>query len=493
MKYTISILTYTALTQVKRCIASVLDHSKDFDLILTANGNPEVAKYFWWLSAQRPNIRVVENARNEGFIEPSRKAFAMCDTPYFVLLNDDAVVCPGWLDLLVAPLDLHPMAALSGPVGGCRTLHNDFTGYSGKALEFIEGSCLMVKTELVKLHGLFAPQLVGAYGEDSYLSLRMRELGYSIHQVGFKLEHERATTSKHVPEVKEWHANNVAFLSKRFRHYMTVRHFEYPIVLRRAGAWGDVLLLTPVIRTLKARHPLSPIYVETQCPEVFHNNPMVKVASKMIPRMKGELRLNLDGSYERMLDRHIVDAYAEVCGVTVGSHRPDIFYTAGAHSYLPGSFIAIHPGPVTWPGKSYPFERWNEVADRLASMGLNVVWIGGQTVAGFRGGMNLTGKTTIQEMASVLARCQMFIGLDSLPSHVAAAVDVPSVILFGVTSPKFICSNPEKTIAVCSDPAHPFTGYRHKVSGVTFVPVTDNPMLSITPQMIIHAVKQHLG
>lgn len=488
MKYTISILTMCALEQARRCIASVFEHSKDFKLILTSNGSPEAAKMFRDLERIHPNVRVVVNAKNEGFIEPSRKAFEMCDTPYLVLLNDDALACPNWLELLSAPLDKDPMAALSGPVGGCRTLHGDFTGYAGKTLDFIEGSCLMVKTALVKPHGLFAPELVGAYGEDSYLSLRMRELGYSIHQVGFKLQHERATTSKHVPEVKDWHANNVAFLARRFRHYMAVRRFDYPIVLRRTGAYGDVLLLTPVIRALRQQHPLCPIYVETRCAEVFSGNPMVKQAAKSIPRMKHELRVNLDGAYETRLDRHIVDAYAVVCGVKVDDFKPDVFPTA-TKIEMPDRACVLHSGPVSWPGKTWPIGNWHELANEIYNRtDFNIVWVGAsyfQTAVG----LNLTGKTTIHELSSVIARAKMFIGVDSYPSHVAASLDIPSVVLFGITSPQFITANAEKTIAVCSDPSHPFTGYRHKVSNVEFVACDSNPLETVTVDMVMKAIK----
>jgi ADP-heptose:LPS heptosyltransferase/glycosyltransferase involved in cell wall biosynthesis len=45
--------------------------------------------------------------------------------------------------------------------------------------------------------------------------------------------------------------------------------------------------------------------------------------------------------------------------------------------------------------------------------------------------INLAGKTTLREMAALLKRCTLFVGIDSGPMHVAAATGVSVVALFG--------------------------------------------------------------
>jgi len=49
---------------------------------------------------------------------------------------------------------------------------------------------------------------------------------------------------------------------------------------------------------------------------------------------------------------------------------------------------------------------------------------------------DLRGKTTLAEMTEVLRRVDLFIGGCSAPLHIAAAVGVPSIALYGATSPK---------------------------------------------------------
>jgi len=52
-----------------------------------------------------------------------------------------------------------------------------------------------------------------------------------------------------------------------------------------------------------------------------------------------------------------------------------------------------------------------------------------------RAPIDLTGKTTIGELPSLLSQCHLFIGNDSGAMHVAAAVGLPVVAVFGPTDP----------------------------------------------------------
>jgi ADP-heptose:LPS heptosyltransferase len=49
---------------------------------------------------------------------------------------------------------------------------------------------------------------------------------------------------------------------------------------------------------------------------------------------------------------------------------------------------------------------------------------------------NIAGKTSIGELAAQLEQCDLFIGNDSSPMHLAAAVDIPVIAIFGPTSPQ---------------------------------------------------------
>jgi len=50
--------------------------------------------------------------------------------------------------------------------------------------------------------------------------------------------------------------------------------------------------------------------------------------------------------------------------------------------------------------------------------------------------INACGKTTVNQLACLIKRCSVYISPDSSPLHIAAAVSVPFVALFGPTDPR---------------------------------------------------------
>jgi heptosyltransferase-2 len=106
--------------------------------------------------------------------------------------------------------------------------------------------------------------------------------------------------------------------------------------------------------------------------------------------------------------------------------------------------LAIHPG-ASCPSKVWPNERFAQVADRLAEKyRFKVIIVSGskdvtlaQNLADKmqQTAINLGGKTSVSQLASILKRCRLFISNDSGPVHVASAVGVPVISIFGRNQP----------------------------------------------------------
>jgi len=102
--------------------------------------------------------------------------------------------------------------------------------------------------------------------------------------------------------------------------------------------------------------------------------------------------------------------------------------------------IAINPG-ASCPSKIWPAERFAALADRLVEKySAKVVLLAGPTdlkivseiLAKIKNPViNLSGHTTIGQLASFLKRCNLFISNDSGPVHIACAVGTPVVAIFG--------------------------------------------------------------
>ena len=104
------------------------------------------------------------------------------------------------------------------------------------------------------------------------------------------------------------------------------------------------------------------------------------------------------------------------------------------------------------PGESgrHPYKSWSAAGFVTVAAALRAEWnakilvvgsardrlLGEEILAGFDArALNLAGRTTPSELAGVLARCDLLIGLDSGPLHLAAAMGRPVVGLFGPTDP----------------------------------------------------------
>jgi lipopolysaccharide heptosyltransferase I len=105
-----------------------------------------------------------------------------------------------------------------------------------------------------------------------------------------------------------------------------------------------------------------------------------------------------------------------------------------------GPFAVINPG-AGWPSKRWEMDRFAAVAAHLGQHhGLPsvVVWAGAeerawaeQIVRAAAGHAFLAPDTTLRELAALLRRACLFVGSDTGPMHLAAAVGTPCVALFG--------------------------------------------------------------
>jgi heptosyltransferase-3 len=106
-----------------------------------------------------------------------------------------------------------------------------------------------------------------------------------------------------------------------------------------------------------------------------------------------------------------------------------------------GAFIHVHPAS-RWRFKCWSSAKNAELVDRLAADGHQVVITAApdpeelafveEIRAHIRSApLNLAGQLSIKELGALTARAKLFIGVDSMPMHLAAAMGTPTVVLFG--------------------------------------------------------------
>jgi len=112
----------------------------------------------------------------------------------------------------------------------------------------------------------------------------------------------------------------------------------------------------------------------------------------------------------------------------------------------PRSYAVVAPGAV-WATKRWPAERFGAVArDLFVDLGLPAVLVGSaaerpicEQVAAAAGADSPTtvaaGEATLGGTAGIVAQGALFLGNDSGLTHVAMALDTPTVAVFGPTDP----------------------------------------------------------
>ncbi|HEY6944973.1 MAG TPA: lipopolysaccharide heptosyltransferase II [Candidatus Acidoferrum sp.] len=157
--------------------------------------------------------------------------------------------------------------------------------------------------------------------------------------------------------------------------------------------------------------------------------------------------------------------------------------------------IAIGAGASYGSAKCWLPSRFAELANRLqAQTDADIILFGTATEAAVtraiaaelrKPGIDLTNKTAIADLPPLLSQCHLFIGNDSGAMHVAAAVGLPVVAVFGPTDPFGTAPVTPRCTIVQQKPYCSPCFLRH-------CPTDHRCMRAITPEMVEAAVKPWL-
>jgi len=112
---------------------------------------------------------------------------------------------------------------------------------------------------------------------------------------------------------------------------------------------------------------------------------------------------------------------------------------------IAGNYVVIHPYPM-WHFKRWILNGWIETAQFIHELGLKVILSGGpgaEEIAYVNSvhqhlspdALNLAGKTTVAELADIISRAKLYIGPDTGITHLAAATGIPVIAIYGPTNP----------------------------------------------------------
>jgi heptosyltransferase I len=152
-------------------------------------------------------------------------------------------------------------------------------------------------------------------------------------------------------------------------------------------------------------------------------------------------------------------------------------------------FAVLNPG-AGWGAKQWPAERYGQVAKSLAAQGVKpVVNVGpgeesmARAVEDASGSATETFKGSLTQLIALTRRADLFIGGDTGPMHLAAALKVPVVAIFGPTDPAR--NGPFGTRSIVLRSPASSTSYKH-------VAQPDDGLLEISVDQVVSAASRLL-
>ena len=169
--------------------------------------------------------------------------------------------------------------------------------------------------------------------------------------------------------------------------------------------------------TLPVKLALRPYHASMPFADRYHAA-VEQLVGRSLPRGKLQYFLGPD-------DVDAADAVLRAAGI--GPGRP---------------LLGLSPG-ANWATKRWPVERFAGLARRALAQGVQVAVQGSAAEAPLArlvaqlapGAVDLSGKLDLRALGGFIARCAAFVANDSGPMHVARALGVPTLALFGSTDP----------------------------------------------------------
>jgi heptosyltransferase-3 len=193
----------------------------------------------------------------------------------------------------------------------------------------------------------------------------------------------------------------------------------------------------------------------------------------------------------------------EAAGVDVGydvinpcsPDSPDVLARHLGKGWRDRPYAVVHPS-ASLPEKHWHKEGWRSVVDHLVGKGLRVVVTGGpgeaeKTYVTEELGLGrmpvdcVVGRLRLADIAELVAGADIYIGVDTLVSHIVAAAGTPTVVLFGPSNPMKWAPWPRGHEAQFS----PFNGNEsQRVGNVAFVRHASGSLGELGEQEVLAAI-----
>jgi len=197
----IIVLAFNQLEHTRACLKSLRAYtSLPHELIVVDNASTDgTADFLRAWAADHSNVQIISNRQNLGFAAGNNQGLALAKGQCVLLLNNDTVVTPGWIESLLAALQSSPDIGIVGPMSnsvsgpqlvsavGYKTLgelpefaHRWRFNHPGAITEAsrVVGFCLLARRAVIERIGGLDEQFGSGNFEDDDFCIRARLAGF---------------------------------------------------------------------------------------------------------------------------------------------------------------------------------------------------------------------------------------------------------------------------------------------------------------------------
>lgn len=250
-------------------------------------------------------------------------------------------------------------------------------------------------------------------------------------------------------------------------------------VVRKVGGIGDVLMILPSLRQIKSEFPHIRLTFALDRHRTANDNYYSLCANLPFIDNIVDARYVNHSNYKYVADVSAVciryersdlpavnriDLFAQHLGVQKIANKIPQYIVEGTEAHWASEalmplraaevrLVALHTASMDGK-RCWPKERYLELVEACAGLPIHFVvfdynnvfnnWDKFDNVTNF-------SNTNIREMAALIGQCDLFVGPDSGPMHIAAAVRTPAIVLFGSIPPEARINYYPTHVAITSD------------------------------------------
>lgn len=229
------------------------------------------------------------------------------------------------------------------------------------------------------------------------------------------------------------------------------------VIIQRAGAMGDILMLEPVLEHFhRTGH-----HVILDCPvdpyHLFrgHYFPIYHILN--FKDLTDARRINMDMAYEVKPKQLALKSYYEHAGITDGAIRNPKLVIDVTGRKLFDRAVVFHIDDTAMAHRNVHGVDWKQVEGFVRSKGYEAIQVGhGIHRIGTR-----INAASMNMLIYLIGSADLFVGLDSGPAQIAVALGIKSVLFFGSVNPEYRYAD-LSNISVIQNPCE-FAGCYHEV------------------------------